>query len=122
VNVPGRTTKPARRIQVKRPERRLYERGTFSNTISVYRDCRTGVDPDVPDVPDLLGVGFFVLLRSDSGLWIRARVTVGVREAPGFGESLMVISVLVIVIESGRGGGGEEGGVSSLAADIGATA
>src|SRR6266850_3248310 len=56
LNVPGRTMKPARRIQVNKNERMLYTRGTSSNTMSVYCDF-TILPPDteVPSVTDLFG-------------------------------------------------------------------
>ena len=92
--------------------------------MSVYRDCTTPLDPDDPDDPPVplrdLGGRFSDLLRPGSGLWVRSSLTVGVCDAPTFGESMMLASPVVIawgVVESGGGGG-----VTLSAADIGATA
>ena len=98
-------------------------RGTSSNTISVYRDCTTLTDPDDPDdppVPNLFGGRFSDLPRPCSGLWFRDSLTVGVCDAPVFGESAVLTSPVVIVYGEVDTGG--EGGVTLSAADIGATA
>lgn len=84
---------------MKRPDRRLCVRGTSSNTISVYRDCTRlldPVDPADPPVPYLFGRWFSDLLRPCSGLWVRDILTVGVCDAPEFGESMMLTSPVVI--------------------------
>ena len=100
-------------------------RGTSSNTMSVYRDCRTPlpdpVDPADPPVPlRVLGGSFSELPRACSGLWVRDSLIVGVCNAPVSGESVMLTSSVVTtwgVVVSGGGGG-----VSLSAADIGAAA
>ena len=85
---------------MKRLDRRFCVRGTSSNTISVYRDCTTLTDPDDPDdppVPNLFGGRFSDLPRPCSGLWFRDSLTVGVCDAPVFGESAVLTSPVVIV-------------------------
>lgn len=95
-------------------------RGTSSNTISAYCDCTTLLVPNVPTVTDLFGGCLSGLPRPGSGLRIRVGLTVGDRGAPVLGESGRSISSVVI------GWGGVElegeGGVTLLAADIGAAA
>jgi hypothetical protein len=83
---------------VKRPDRRLCVRGTSSNTISAYRDCTTLLDPADPPVFNLLGGSLSDLPRPCWGLWVRDSLTVGVCDAPVFGESVMLTSPVVALV------------------------
>jgi hypothetical protein len=108
LNVPGRTTKPARRSQVKMNERMQSNRGTSSSFMFMYDDRTILGVPEDPPVTDLFGYRPSDFSRSKSRFGLRVTEGGVYGRAPTVGELvplMFVVEIELALVDPWRGCG-----------------